>query len=417
MKKVVLASLTLTISWTAAAQTNSSSSLAPLAAAAPGSIAYGSLLQQETATFGVPGGGSPSSSSSPALSAAFHHHLASIIPTPGLTCSSTCGTTGVRCAADALFSTSGQGQVQSLRPSTGPGAAASATTPSYLIQDDYPNLLPLPFQPMYSPAALAGYNPTCTPGVFYYQVAHGTDTVFKIGTCPLAVMKAIPVCSAPLQIQSAPDGSTEIVTCYNNAVSFIDTATDKVTTLPTPLYYPNGIDISPDGSTAYISSFIDSPPVIFSINLATRQLNPQTLTVNAYPQNIFLTPDGAQLWVVFYQSSSVYVIDTLSMTVAATISVPGTPDGIAFTPDGTRAYVGILGGTVSVIDTATLTQLASIPVADQPTGILVSKDGSRVYVDSAASTNPMFSVIDVATNKVIGTYPQIGAALGFIIFN
>jgi hypothetical protein len=37
-------------------------------------------------------------------------YLASIIPTPGLTPSSTCGTTGVRCAADAHFAVVGQGE-------------------------------------------------------------------------------------------------------------------------------------------------------------------------------------------------------------------------------------------------------------------------------------------------------------------
>jgi hypothetical protein len=37
-------------------------------------------------------------------------YLASIIPTPGLTSSSVCGTTGVRCAADASKSSSGQGE-------------------------------------------------------------------------------------------------------------------------------------------------------------------------------------------------------------------------------------------------------------------------------------------------------------------
>lgn len=37
-------------------------------------------------------------------------YLASIIPTPGLTSSSVCGTTGIRCAADASKSSSGQGE-------------------------------------------------------------------------------------------------------------------------------------------------------------------------------------------------------------------------------------------------------------------------------------------------------------------
>jgi hypothetical protein len=37
-------------------------------------------------------------------------YMASVIPTPGLTPSSTCGTTGVRCAADAHFAITGQGE-------------------------------------------------------------------------------------------------------------------------------------------------------------------------------------------------------------------------------------------------------------------------------------------------------------------
>ena len=438
----ILACLTLA-DGTVVAQT-AGSPKGPLTAAKPGIIGYGS--NQQTTTNGLSQG-----------------YLASIIPTPGLTPSSTCGTTGVRCAADAHFAASGQGEGLNqsspgktpepqfnnvspsadsapraadttcesriraksrarhnggAAPSTGSGGDAASSTSQYLIQDDYANLLPLPFQPLFSPAAQAGYNPSCTPGVFFYQVGHDSDTVFKIATCPLAVLKSIPVCSNPLQVQSTPDGTTEVVTCYDNAIAFIDTATDKVTTIQTPLYYPNGIDISPDGSTAYIASYIDNPSVIFSVNLATRQLNPQTVTVSAYPKNIFLTPDGAQLWVIFYQATSLYVLDTLSMTVAGTISLPGSAqDGMAFSPDGTRAYVAIAGGSVSVIDTATLTQVASIPIGDQPSGVVVSKDGSRVYVDSISSNNPMFSVIDVATNKVIATYPQIGPALGFIIFN
>jgi YVTN family beta-propeller protein len=50
---------------------------------------------------------------------------------------------------------------------------------------------------------------------------------------------------------------------------------------------------------------------------------------------------------------------------------------MAFSPDGTRAYVSIFDGSVSVFITATLAKVASIPVGGQPTDILVSKNGSR----------------------------------------
>jgi len=271
---------------------------------------------------------------------------------------------------------------------------------------------------VFSSAALASYNPTCTANTFFYVVSHETAQVTKIGTCPLTNMKEISVCGHPLTVQYTPDGSTAIVPCYDNAIAFIDTATDNVTTLSTPNYTPSSVDVSPDGSTAYFTCFNNTPAVIFSVNLNTRALNPQTVTVNSFPENLFLTPDGAQLWVTFYGGTTMYVIDTLSMTVSGTISVPGVAGtGLGFTPDGTRAYVAITGGTVSVFNTATLALMASIPVADQPTGVVASKDGSRVYVASGASNSPALSVIDVASNTVVATFPQIGPALGFTIFH
>jgi YVTN family beta-propeller protein len=122
-------------------------------------------------------------------------------------------------------------------------------------------------------------------------------------------------------------------------------------------------------------------------------------------------------WVNFGQSSTIYVIDILSMTVVGTINAGGTADtGMAFSPDGTRAYVSIFGGSVSVFNTATLAEVASIPVGDQPTDIAVSKNGSRDYVTSLA-TNGVTSVIDTKSDTVIGTLPQKGPAMGLLIFH
>jgi YVTN family beta-propeller protein len=185
------------------------------------------------------------------------------------------------------------------------GITPNATTPLYQLQEDYQTLLPLPFGPLFSTSSLSAYNPSCTPNVFVY------------------------------------------------AVAFIDTATDTVTTLSTPQYNPYGVAISPDGSKAYVTSYSTNQPVIFQIDMATHQILPQTLQVNSYPKSIFLTPDGALAWVTFSQSSVIYVIDTLSMTVAATINAGGTADtGLDFTPDGTRAYVAVFGGSLAVFNTA-----------------------------------------------------------------
>ena len=78
---------------------------------------------------------------------------------------------------------------------------------------------------------------------------------------------------------------------------------------------------------------------------------------------------------------------------------------MAITPDGTRAYVtNRRRDTVSVIDTATNTVIGTpIPVGNSPVGVAVTPDGTRAYVTN--QLDDTVSVIDTATNTVIATIP------------
>jgi YVTN family beta-propeller protein len=294
---------------------------------------------------------------------------------------------------------------------------ANAAGTAFQIQDEFLNLLPLPLGPYFTAAGLANYQPACSPNTFVFMANYSNSTVSRLALCPLAIQKVIPVSPSPIQVRITPDGSTAVVTVSGNQVLLINTVTNAVTTIPTPLYSPYGVAITPDGTKAYVTSFSTTQPVIFQINLTTGQLLPQSLQVNSLPKSIFLTPDGAMAWVNFGQSSTIYVIDLLSMTVVSTLNAGGTADtGMAFSPDGTRAYVSVFGGSVTVFNTATLAKVASIQVGDQPTDIAVSKNGTRAYVTSFA-TNGVTSVIDTQSNTVIGTLPQKGPAMGLIIFH
>jgi len=286
--------------------------------------------------------------------------------------------------------------------------------PAALLQDDYPATLPLPFTTSYLPASLTTYSGTCAPNTYAYALSYGDMSVKKIATCPPTAVKSIALPDMPVQVRITPDGTTAIVTGENNAVYFINTVTDAVTTIPTSLYNPYGVAISPDGSKAYFTSFNKTTPDIFVINIATRQLQAQALQVNTFPKSIFLTPDGSQAWVNFGQSSSIYIVDTLSFTVAGTLSTAGTADtGMAFSPDGTRAYIALYGGSLAVYNTATLALVATIPVSDQPADVVVNKSGSRVYVTSRGGASAVISIIDPRYNAVVGSFP--GNAFGFTL--
>jgi DNA-binding beta-propeller fold protein YncE len=282
------------------------------------------------------------------------------------------------------------------------------------LQDDYPATLPLPFTTSYLPASLVGYSGTCSPNTYLYALSYGDMSVKKIATCPPAAVKSITLPDNPVQVRITPDGTTAVVTGENNAVYFINTATDAVTTVPTSLFNPYGVAISPDGSKAYFTSYNTNAPDIFTVNISTHQVNSQALQVNTYPRSIFLTPDGSQAWVNFRNSSAIYIIDTASMSVATTVNTAGTADtGMAFSPDGTRAYIAIFGGSLAVYNTATLALVATIPVSDQPADVVVNKSGSRVYVTSRGGTAAVISIIDTKYNAVVGSFP--GNAFGFTL--
>lgn len=95
------------------------------------------------------------------------------------------------------------------------------------------------------------------------------------------------------------------------------------------------------------------------------------------------------------------------------------PFGVAVNPDGTKVYVGqntTSVGTVSVVDTATNTVVgAPIPVGNSPSGVAVTQDGTKVYVASispgSTGGNGIVSVIDTGTNTVTTTIPVVCGAL------
>lgn len=90
-----------------------------------------------------------------------------------------------------------------------------------------------------------------------------------------------------------------------------------------------------------------------------------------------------------------------------TIAVAGTPDSVAFKPDGTRAHVTLSGANeLAIVNTATATQITGSPFAltaanDTPLGILTTTNHGEIYAYTAKQ-NPTgkgaVDVVDVTTD-------------------
>ena len=96
------------------------------------------------------------------------------------------------------------------------------------------------------------------------------------------------------------------------------------------------------------------------------------------------------------------MIDTASNTLIATVTVGGSPEGVAITPDSAFAYVtNSFSEDVSVIETASNTVIATVTVGIDPQDLAITPDGAFAYVVNRFSDN--VSVIDTASNTVTAT--------------
>lgn len=119
------------------------------------------------------------------------------------------------------------------------------------------------------------------------------------------------------------------------------------------------------------------------------------------------TGGGYDAFVTDSRQNQVYVIDTATNAITATVPVGVNPHGLAVVPDGSRVYVADHGSAaVSVINAATATVMATIPVSGAPNFVTSAPDGRHVYV-SNDGTNSL-DVIDTATNTVSATV-QVGS--------
>jgi YVTN family beta-propeller protein len=156
------------------------------------------------------------------------------------------------------------------------------------------------------------------------------------------------------------DSTDEGVAISNDTLYFADTGNDTVAVI-------NAADLDSDN--------YEFPPQIL-------------INVGQDPENLAVTPDGSQVWVV---------------TVIGDL---GNPEGVAVSPDGTVYVTNTVKNLVDVISPATDHVKAAVRVGELPWQLAISSDGSRIYVADGDSN--AISVISAASGKVTSTISDPG---------
>jgi DNA-binding beta-propeller fold protein YncE len=178
---------------------------------------------------------------------------------------------------------------------------------------------------------------------------------------------------------------------------------------------PNGLAISPDGTTAYIGNFTTPGQSIVVMNIASQTITATIPTSVAYPSGLTLTPDGSQLWIASPLGSVTEIVDTLSQTTVSRLNVQQSVD-IAFNSTGTIAYVtsdSSTPGKVFVVDASTYQILSTYAVGNGPSDISMSYGDQFLVVNN--DYDGTVSVIDLTLDMVI-TSAQLGTSVSGIAF-
>jgi YVTN family beta-propeller protein len=121
--------------------------------------------------------------------------------------------------------------------------------------------------------------------------------------------------------------------------------------------------------------------------------------------SFLLTLPLAANTVRIYQTNSagdaVDIIDAATNTVVLQVKEIEAPHGVAFSPDGSRAYISCEAeNTLWATDTKTGKLLGKASLSGHPNNIAISKDGQQVFVGIVAAPGAV-EVVDTASLKSI----------------
>ncbi len=247
-----------------------------------------------------------------------------------------------------------------------------------------------------------------------YDGVQTRPTVHVISTATNSVIRTIPIGAAyqpATGMGSTPLGLSSLVVSPDGERLYVSTTVDTPDTTSAAGYRTE---------TAIHVIDTTAGTVVSTIPVGNSDQEVITaLTINAAGDRVYAatyeaTYDSAGKTAV---RGLIYAVDTATNTVAAAISVdmPATQEvitAIALTPNGNKLYAtgylladtatagAQIQGVVYVVNTATSTVTATVLLPELPTGVTVSRDGARAY--TAAINLPgdeAFHLIDAIENS------------------
>jgi len=210
-----------------------------------------------------------------------------------------------------------------------------------------------------------------------------------------------------------PGDSVVAVTAQGNkAVLLVDFRTGTVVkVLPTNGGTPHMLGLSAKGDRIVTGNIADGTMSILSVSSGGE---PRVIPVARQPEGIAISPDGSTTWVGSNRDSVVLVVNTNAGTVVDTLHGFGLPYRMAIAPNGRIAVVtDPVKANVRVFDAATrrqthlvdvprdsLVATAEVPGSPSPEGVIISPDSRWAFVTLQGRNRVI--TIDLERGAIVG---------------
>ncbi|MFQ5743398.1 MAG: YncE family protein [Acidobacteriota bacterium] len=219
-------------------------------------------------------------------------------------------------------------------------------------------------------------------------------------------------------IGTAGQGRQKLYVLSSNAddVTVIDVATNQIIGSVQVGPLPHGIAAPRSQDLLYVSTEGDNGVTV--VDVAKDEVVKRYHVFGKRPNEIDITSDGRYLYIPCYGDGMYQVFDTLEEKIVAQIQTDGLPHNAVVSPDDKYVYLSPMdrgarsveqmkedglptseNEKIYVVDTTTRSVVATIPTGNTPRPIAISPDGKRLYVNTDGFLG--FEVLDLTGRKVL----------------
>jgi YVTN family beta-propeller protein len=232
-----------------------------------------------------------------------------------------------------------------------------------------------------------------------YVANVGGDSVSVIDLGTMTVAATIAVGDGPRGVCCSPDGQFVFVANYgDDTVMRINVASGAVVDTSAALSSnPKGLCITPDGTTLYVEC--DSAIEILQASTLDAVVSP---VAASGCWRLAMAPDGSKVYALRSGASNFRVLDTTTKTITATVGLSGTGEGVAFAPDGSKAYIAVANSSngLQIIDVATDTAGSTLNLTNEPSSVCINRAGTRAFVHVSS---PAIKVVSIPALTLVST--------------